>query len=202
LFSILSEVVTFDRVVLHIDELDKFGSLQEREWSAAIASDLWNLLDGKFQLSEYLRETMFPEGNKPTEQALAHRVRTSLWIVGSGTWQEVFSNSRGRPTMGFQSDRPSAERVDMAKIAASEMISPELLHRFGEPIFIDYPTPEETAQLLESTGIASLAKQAGLRVLETLATRLTMALYRSKQPSPTSLPLDSGIEPAAEKSPY
>ena len=64
-FRILDEVATFDRVVLHIDELDKFGNLQEREWSAAIASDLWNVLDGRFQLGEYLRETMFPEGKKP-----------------------------------------------------------------------------------------------------------------------------------------
>lgn len=215
-FRILDEVATFDRVVLHIDELDKFGNLQEREWSAAIASDIWNILDGRFQLGEYLHETMFPDGKKPNEQALAHRVRTSLWIVGSGTWQDVYSNSRGRPTMGFQCGRQPVESVDMAKIAGSEMISPELLHRFGEPIFIEYPTREETAQLIESTGIASLAAQAGilvsadqinwnqggLRVLETLATRLTVALYRSKQPGPTSLPLDRGAEPEAEKSPF
>ena len=48
-FRILDEVASFDRVVLHVDELDKFTNLFEREWSASIASDLWNILDGKFQ---------------------------------------------------------------------------------------------------------------------------------------------------------
>ena len=207
-FQILDEVVAFDRVLLHVDELDKFGNLQEREWSASIAADLWNILDGKFQLVEYLRETTFPSQEKPSEQSLAVRVRTSLWIVGSGTWQHVFAENRAHSSIGFQAGRSAGAAVDFESIARSEAISPELLHRFGELIFLEYPTREETRQLLDSTGIARLAKslaipvsvdqidwtKGGMRVLETMATRLTIALLRSKQPFQGALPIEIDVD--------
>jgi hypothetical protein len=211
-FRILDEAATFDLVVLHIDELVKFGNLNEKEWSASIASDLWNILDGKYQFAEYLRETTFPDREKPSEQALARCVCSVLWIVGSGTWQHVFAGNRARPTLGFHAGGSAETAVDFGAIARSEMISPELLHRFGEAIFVEYPTREETQALLESTGIAALAKQlgvpvsaeqidwtqGGLRVLETLATRLSVALQRSKQPVQAELSLGGEADPKSE----
>jgi SpoVK/Ycf46/Vps4 family AAA+-type ATPase len=215
-FRILDEVASFDHVVLHVDELDKFTNLFEREWSASIASDLWNILDGKFQWTEYLRETLFPDQKKPSEQELARRVRSSLWIVGSGTWQHVFAENHARPAIGFHGGSLAETVVDFGAIARSEMISPELLHRFGEPIFVEYPTPEETQRLLLSTGISGLARQlgipisadqidwrkGGMRVLEVLGTRLTIALYRSKGPVQGTLPLEAEVDQKQDPSPY
>lgn len=190
-FQILDRVAVYDRVVLHLDELDKFRDLQSSDWSAAIASDLWNMLDGKFQLTEYLRDTNFDlAGKKMTERELAERVR-NLWIVGSGTWQSVFARGRAGMVMGFDRDR-KPERIAFETVARAEMISPELLHRFGEPILLEYPSKEETAELLESTGIARVSSrlgvpvtpeqidwtQGGMRVLETIATRLAITCYR------------------------
>jgi hypothetical protein len=86
------------------------------------------------------------------------------------------------------------------------MISPELLYRFGEPIFLTYPTREETQLLLESTGIAKLAKQVGIavtadqidytqggmRVLETLATRVELAYHARRSSDRMQMPPEQG----------
>ena len=215
-FQILDQVLSYDRVVLHLDELDKFTQLQDREWSASIGADLWNILDKKFQIAEYLHETTFKEGEKITEQYVARRIRLGLWILGSGTWQEVFANSRGRPSIGFGCGRAEASDVGFAEIVRSQGISPELLLRFSEPVFLLYPTPEETSQLLESTGITALASQVGatispeqldwnlggMRVLENLATRLVIELYKSKQPTGPAGPSSNDADANVEQSPY
>jgi SpoVK/Ycf46/Vps4 family AAA+-type ATPase len=214
-FQVLDQVLSYDRVVLHLDELDKFSNLQG-EWSASIGADLWNILDKKFQITEYLRETTFKEGEKITEQDVARRVRLGLWILGSGTWQDVFANSRGRPSIGFGCGRAEASDVGFAEIVRSNEISPELLLRFSEPVFLHYPTEEETSQLLDSTGISALASQVGatisaeqldwnlggIRVLENLATRLVIELYKSKQPTGPAGPTSKDADAKVEQSPY
>jgi SpoVK/Ycf46/Vps4 family AAA+-type ATPase len=214
-FQVLDQVLSYDRVVLHLDELDKFSNLQG-EWSASIGADLWNILDKKFQITEYLRETTFKEGEKITEQDVARRVRLGLWILGSGTWQDVFANSRGRPSIGFGCGRAEASDVGFAEIVRSNEISPELLLRFSEPVFLHYPTEEETSQLLDSTGISALASQVGatisaeqldwnlggIRVLENLATRLVIELYKSKQPTGPAGPTSKDADAKIEQSPY
>jgi SpoVK/Ycf46/Vps4 family AAA+-type ATPase len=203
MYQILDHVVSHDRVLVHLDELDKFNDLRSGEWAASIGTDLWNLLDGKFQVHEYLRETTFPDGKKPTTLAIALRIRSKLWIVGSGTWQEVFERSRSGNSVGFQGAQ-NVGTVDLGAIAKSGIISPELLHRFnGDPIFVDYPSREETAEILESSGIARLARQAntpiapgdidwtqgGMRVLETIATRLLLECHRRRLPHQVMIPL-------------
>ena len=214
-FQVLDQVLSYDRVVLHLDELDKFSNLQG-EWSASIGADLWNILDKKFQITEYLRETTFKEGEKITEQDVARRVRLGLWILGSGTWQDVFANSRGRPSIGFGCGRAGASDEGFAEIVRSNEISPELLLRFSEPVFLHYPTEEETSQLLDSTGISALASQVGatisaeqldwnlggIRVLENLATRLVIELYKSKQPTGPVCPTSNDADSKVEQSPY
>lgn len=202
MFQILDRVVSHDRVLVHVDELDKFSDLRSGEWAASIGTDLWNLLDGKFQVHEYLRETTFPEGKKPTILSIALRIRSKLWIVGSGTWQEVFERSRAGNSIGFQGGQ-DVKRVDLGAIAKSGIISVELLHRFcGDPIFVDYPSREETDEILESSGIARLARQAnmpidpaeidwtkgGMRVLETIATRLLLECHRRRLPHQVVIP--------------
>jgi hypothetical protein len=83
-------------------------------------------------------------------------------------------------------------------------------------VFLLYPTPEETSQLLESTGITALASQVGatispeqldwnlggMRVLENLATRLVIELYKSKQPTGPAGPSSNDADANVEQSPY
>ncbi len=203
-FQILDYVATYDRVLLHIDELDKLGSLQGSEWSASIASDVWNVLDLKFQLEEFIRQTTVPGRQPPTVEEMETRIRR-LWIVGSGTWQEMFESRRASNSIGF-CQSPVTERVDSDVLARSSTVSPELIGRFnGDVRVIDYPTLEETRNLLKSSGISRLARrlgvsieaedidwtQGGMRALETVATRLAL-LHQQRCPE-----LQSRPEPAA-----
>lgn len=202
-WQVLDQLQVHDRLCLHLDELDKFTDLQQTGWSAAIASDLWNLLDRRLNLTAYLRQLGAAVLDAPSESALAHRLRRSLWIVGSGTWQELFRRSQPGATLGFNRTSPP---VDPSALSRAQFISPELLSRFNaDLLFLDYPDPEETRQLLESTGLAPLARQlgtpldpntidwsqGGLRQLETLATRLCLEFQQRQPncPTPSSFPV-------------
>lgn len=207
MYQVLDRLVSQGRVLVHLDELDKFHDLQATEWSACIGTDLWNLLDGKFQVNQYLCETPFPDGAKPSALAIALRIQSRLWIVGSGTWQDVFVRNRPRVAVGFQGTQ-GGETVDLDVIANSGAVSPELLHRFnGDALFLDYPTPEETAAILESSGIARLARSAGqvvtageinwshggMRVLETIASRLAIRAQRLNHPCQAMIPFPEDL---------
>jgi len=198
IYQIIDRVLTHERVLLHIDELDKFQlNFADGDWSAGIGSDLWNLLDGKFPFESYIRESNYPEDKQPTAEAFTATVPNALWIVGSGTWQAVFDKTRKGSTVGFQGSK-TVGTVDAQTIARSGVIHTELLHRFNaDLLFLDYPSPEETRRLLATTGLSGLAKklgvrvipeeidwaQGGIRVLETLATQLAIARYRRSHPA-------------------
>lgn len=132
-WQILDQLRRHERLCLHLDELDKFNDLQQSGWSAAIASDLWNFLDGRLNLIAYLKRLETDGQPLVPETWLEQRLRRSLWIVGSGTWQEVF-RGRSAAVLGFQRSAPPA--VDAVDIAHAEHISPELLHRFNSDLLI------------------------------------------------------------------
>lgn len=206
MYQILDYVTTQPRVLLHLDELDKYRiSFSGPEWSAAIAGHLWSLLDGAFPILEYLRDTPIPPEKGVTEGQINAWIQSRLWIVGSGTWQSVFKENRAGSAIGFAGAHENAP-VTADKIARSELISPELLHRFcSDLIFLEYPNRhEETARLLESTGINALARElgetitpadvnftlGGMRVLESIATRLVIARHRRRiKASPRAISL-------------
>ena len=208
MYQIIDRAWSRERVLLHIDELDKFQiDFRAGDWGAGISSDLWNILDGKFSFAEYLRETDFGE-QKPSLEVLMYRVRSSLWIVGSGTWQDLFSHSRLGATVGFLGSAVAATVVAHDIIQAG-VIPSELLHRFNNDLlFLKYPTTEETAKLLVSTGLAAMAKtqgvtltpemidwnNGGIRALETVATRLSVDLYR-KQKRKVKAQSDTPVKP-------
>lgn len=187
-FSILDSVVSRERVVLHLDELDKFQiDFRSQDWGAAIASDLWNVLDGNFPFAEYLRQRSFASGTQPTVADLRAWMKVRLWIVGSGTWQNVFAAHQPGTTLGFAPKSVGAPLVGREEIVRAQLISPELLHRFNSDLlFLRYPTKEETEALFAHYNLHKLASEAGcvlqasdvdwtqggVRALETLATRL------------------------------
>lgn len=192
MYQILDYITTHKRVIVHIDELDKFQiSFGSQEWSASIAGDLWSLLDGAFPVSEYLRDTPFAEPEKPSEHEINSWIQSRCLIIGSGTWQDVFQANRAGSAIGFLGNKTETP-VTADTIAHAKLISPELLHRFNsDVIFLKYPDLKETSALLESTGINALARemgqtispkeinfeQGGMRVLESIATRLVIARH-------------------------
>ena len=193
--QILDRLCQHERVLLHLDELDKMQiDFSGSEWSSSIAGDLWNILDGKFQVEEYLREYGFEGDHAAHAVVLREKIARMLWIVGSGTWQSVFEKNRPGTTVGFRQQNDGVG-VDAAAIIRAGVIAPELLHRFnGDLIFLSYPSRDETAELLRTTGIAALAQElgvamrpedidwtkGGMRALETIATRLVVAQHRAR----------------------
>lgn len=197
-FQILDQLLKSDRLCLHLDELCKWTLDFGQEWSAAIGTDLWNVLDGHFQVEDYLRETKFGDKPAPSAEEVQKKIRTRLWIAGSGTWQSVFAHGQKVASLGF-SPPPAGTHMSMTMLEKSHAISPELLLRFNsDPIFLSYPSEQETPDLLRSAGITALAEElgvtisptevdwqrGGMRVLETLATRLAIEKYRRSRKSP------------------
>lgn len=198
LFRILDLLLQHERVLWHMDELDKFGTdtatatpSGNNEWGAGIYSDIWSALDGVFPIHAYLQQLKA----RVDEGFLQSRVRYGLYIVGSGTWQQLFSQ-RTRPSMGFANERKAAPRsVTAGDVAKSQLISPELLARFNADFLIlNYPDEKEAMSLVERTGMARLAaetgyritaedldfRRGGFRVLEALLTKLLLLRHRSR----------------------
>ena len=82
-YQVLDYVATYPRVLLHLDELDKLTDLQSGDWSAALAGNLWSILDGVHPVAEYLRDVTFSDQPAPTAAELEAKTK-NLWIVGSG----------------------------------------------------------------------------------------------------------------------
>lgn len=194
-YQIIDYIITNQRLIIGLDEIDKMQiNFASHEWSASVAGDLWALLDGILPVAEYLRDTPFADQEKPTEQEVNSWIQSRMWIIGLGTWQTALKKNRTRSAIGFRcmgEDRS----VDIDTLARSELVSEELLHRFSANLlYLELPSRDELVSLLESTGINALAKElgqtialedvnvnhGGIRSLETLATRLVIAMHRRK----------------------
>lgn len=207
-FALLEAVEGASRLLFHVDELDKCRDLFSTEWGRSVATDLWNVLDGLLPFEAYLRSK-----RRPVEECAALRrlVAERLWIVGSGTWQDVFAQ-QDRPSLGFGAAEPPPEADDKAlfeRITRARLIPEELLARFAsDPVFLRYPAnAAETQVLLEGSGLAAMARaagvpldpseldlrHAGMRALETMATRVLLAMERDRE-------LRSMAEPVCAKS--
>jgi len=197
-FSILDTVETHSRVILHIDELDKFREDFSQTWSRSVLNDLWNTLDRNFPIEDWIKARSRP---LLTLNDMRERVRRNLWIVGTGTWQELFEN-RKRGTVGFSSTNAVVENEISDSIRESKIIPPELLSRFNVDILLlEYPTTREEKQnLIDSTGITELARQAGvtvtpdmlnfekggMREIESIMTRLLLQIERQERLKPAA----------------
>ncbi len=158
-----------------------------------------------------------PKPPSPTDTVLRQRLLLKFRLPKTGapswghehrgsnrweTWRSVYQNSRAGSSIGFGRD-PNDEKVGMDAIMASNIVSRELLNRFNnDPVFLEYPSLEETRCLLRASGITRLAKQlgveveaesidwahGGMRALETVATRLVLAYHRQHPASLAKLP--------------
>ena len=203
LIRIAKLLIQEKRLVVHIDELDKWLTGQGSfEWGRSITTDLWNLLDCKIPFDRIPAEKKEGQPADQAEVQAAEKTprpgieRENLFIVGSGTWQCVFEDRR-QARIGFSQKTPQEAPQGTDGVAdairASKMIPTELTARFATDILIlTYPPPWETEILLEDCGLMKLAHElgieinaadvdyaaAGMRALESLATRLYLEKFR------------------------
>ena len=182
--------------VLQIDELDKLKASDEA-WCRAQQAEVYNVLDR-------IPGLVTTEGTTGTSnlwrqeqiEFLTHQV----FMIGCGTWQEVFeANSPAKGQLGFWCG-PSPKSPDaelQAKVRQARMIAPELLNRFSNDwIFLRGYSREDFAQLARDLHLPPTildpieAENSGLnyRYLENVLTKAavdSMIPYRApRNPAP------------------
>lgn len=165
-FQVCDALAESERVLLHLDELDKYradgGPTPSGEWGASVFGDVWAAADGRLPIGNYLTET---EPGKPKPaislEELRQRVERRLFVVASGTFQEAWEVA-SRPQLGFR-DPSAGERATVTTddILRSRQVSPEIIGRFFPPLFLNYPTPAEMEEMFEQTGLNQLARDCG-----------------------------------------
>ena len=166
-FQICDALVEHERVLLHLDELDKYrtdgGPTPSGEWGAAVFGDVWAAAEGRLPVENYLTdvESVKPAKPKPSLAEMRERVQRRLFIVASGTFQEAWDLA-ARPRLGFlDSVTQGAEPVSTGDILRSRQISPEIIARFYPPFFLTYPDPGEVGRMFEQCGLTKLATECG-----------------------------------------
>lgn len=147
-------ISTHEHSCIYIDELDKAGTGEDlTEWGSSVAGDVYAMLD----------RTLFDSwtnGDESKRRSLSDRLRRSVFIITSGTWQKEFRNAGRR--VGFGKYAPLDPAVT---IAESKRIPEELLRRVGgQPLFLASPSASELRELSRADGLESGAKAVGLNL--------------------------------------
>lgn len=206
LFAILDLVVSNERVVLFLDELDKWGNDVSSSWSRSCQTDVMQILDRAPPFEAYQRATKFDHARDLKSEDLRDLLRRRLWIVGAGTWQSLL---RPQTALGF-APRGTSDEEQRRDIAASGVLPDELLARFNpELIVLRYPSGPETAEIFVRSGLLALAEsigeklnpenhdwsRAGMRSLENIATRLLLRRLALTAPLVGAEPLVTSGQP-------
>jgi len=158
LTTILQTLEASPKVVLLLDEIDKFSLAPDSTWTRYCAAEIWALLDRRITPDSRSSQ------KSDLRDLLEMRLADGLFIVGAGTFEQIWDALK-RPTCGFNniSDSQPPEALMMEAIRKQNIVSPELLSRFSpKPIFLQYPTRIETEELLDKLGLNTLAREAGV----------------------------------------
>lgn len=193
-----------DRVLLHIDELDKCLSNHDSSWERTNMDTIYSILEGRVDWSaiDLKPETVSPlnkmgaiDGKPPTLAAL---FRKKVFFVASGTWQSIHtSRDPAAIKLGFGGNSQVGDENEgaalMRRLRDEGGLPDEIARRFSlNVIRLEYPDVEDTHRMLEALGIYRLAKKAGrtirpedicyeghgMSVLTSLATELTLECNR------------------------
>lgn len=159
-YAVLAALAEHRRVVLIIDEIDKFRPNWDSTWSRSVAADLWKVLDGVLPVRSFAqssRSNLTRVGISEVE--VAARIPHNLWIVGCGTWQ-----SHWNPNISIGFGRQTApEALDTATMLSTKTIPAELALRFHPQVLaVTYPTPSETQEIYTKSGLADAAAELGI----------------------------------------
>lgn len=196
LFAILDAAVTHQRVVVHLDELDKLPVNAEHEWTRAAANEIWALLDLELPLNRFASDPDVRSRHSGTALLLLlnQGARGRLFIIGSGTWQHIFDEAAPTKTsLGFGA---TVRRQEPDYIAALESIAAtrgplsELLARFEGTIqLIRPPSLAEALIILERAGARTYARHVHFDEVRVLQQLLPRQGYRALQSVVTELML-------------
>lgn len=193
LWTIVERFLTTNRLIVVLDEIDKFDAGVDRAdlsgWSRSACNELWALLDRRLPVDEFLKSSRTAStDDRDLSTVLKRETKENLWVVGIGTWQHLHKPPPRR--LGFQCNCQEPRQSMADALGASAAIAPELLYRFNPtPIVLDYPDKEELKSLMREAGVLDLANQkgvavnvdaldirrGGMRVVEDLVTQILLA---------------------------
>lgn len=122
-------------LILHIDEIDKLSA--QESWSIAQRGEIFAVAD----------RNIMAEGWTDAHRAA---LRDKVFVVGSGTWQQVWTQLGKR--MGFVKGRASDEDIEVA-IRTSNMIPEELLNRWSPTMCLGPMTALDFTRIAEALNI-------------------------------------------------
>ena len=148
--SIVSSACRARRVVLFIDELDKFFQVHDSSsWHCSVLNDLWLLLDRSLNWGRLLAKTEISQHLDQDSRSIAHVeacVRRRIFIVGAGTWQSLMKPS---VRIGFGSPAPDSSASDIMRIIRHGALPEEVLRRFNyDTLKLAYPSQRELGEML------------------------------------------------------
>jgi hypothetical protein len=153
-----------ERLVLFVDELDKFFRTSEANtWHSALLNDLWLVLDRGLSwnvLAEKSELRCLRQEDR-TPERLEEIFRRRVFIVAAGTWQETY---RTKPRVGFAAGKDDeVPGGSLAQIVKTGGLPEEVLRRFNaDALRVAYPSREELASLLaKDTVLEEACRKAG-----------------------------------------
>jgi SpoVK/Ycf46/Vps4 family AAA+-type ATPase len=142
--AVTQALARYERVVVFVDELDKFFGAQEpSSWHSSVLNDLWMLLDRRPVLK---REHLADVRSAQSVEELADMFRRRVFIVAAGTWQELFKDKR---SVGFACAAQKDDPVET--IFRKGLLPDEIRRRFHARVIpLNYPTVEEIKRMIEA----------------------------------------------------
>lgn len=143
-FMILDAAARHSRVVVHLDELDKLPARGEQEWGRAVVNEVWALLDLEVPVARFAADATAREQHSANALGalVANKGRGRIFIVGSGTWQDLFDHAcAAKSSMGFGIAVPAAPDFQAAlhRVTATGGPMAELLARFDGTVQLIRP---------------------------------------------------------------
>jgi SpoVK/Ycf46/Vps4 family AAA+-type ATPase len=157
--QLVEKICKYERLIVLIDEVDKWTSTDENSWVRFVSAEIWSTLDRKVEADLYFKDAEH-------QAALKKRLEECVYFIGAGTFEKIFAMAVKRTCVFAGNKETFSNQEILELIREHQCVSPELLSRFStEPIVLRYPDLAETADLLRRTGLKELADRAEI-VLE------------------------------------
>lgn len=121
------------RTLLVTDETCKLlTTIDDTGWQGYIRAEYFEILDGRWPTG--LKEIEDESGNEVHIDCLTQKLRDTVFILGIGTFQSWFDDSKSRQSIGFGATDPAADEISADIIA--ERIPRELANRFNQNLIL------------------------------------------------------------------
>jgi SpoVK/Ycf46/Vps4 family AAA+-type ATPase len=139
-----------DLGIVHLDEADKFFQSASGDYFRSVRNETFDLLDGTITTSSK---------DAPWNSGTLKKLRSCFMIIGSGTWQTIWSKPH-RPSLGFGPQESTSDKAH--QIRKDDSIPEELLRRFHHDLILIPPaTEEDYRDAAQHFGLTRLAAKLG-----------------------------------------